>query len=439
MLRDLALTYAWNALWQVPLFCAAGWMMGLLLRESGPVLRHRVSVAMLLLPAVVPSLSWHRLHLPAAFLRWPWSEGKRGSGAVTMSLSALQKGSHGLSPLPHAWVSLFVAAYLAVFVLAMLRFGQGLWKLHRLAKNSRPVHLDKVRKAAFKHLLRSFHLGDVRLRESDEVSGPTAFWMGAPVLLLPSRFAEEAALDDLLAALAHECAHLGRRDFALQLFYTACTLPIAMHPLSALLRDRVAESREVLCDALAAQSLFGGERYAAALLRIAALLPTLHPAANLHAIGMLDAHSFERRIMIMLHPQRSHSRIGRFGSVLVAGVLGVVTCTSALALHTRVGGGSGAAHAGQAVLTRPDVVYRRDPVYPAEARAQKNTLDGTVTLAVDVNAEGKPTSVRIAKSLRPDYDQSAVDAVTEWRFNPATENGKPVAGSTSININYMLQ
>jgi hypothetical protein len=44
--------------------------------------------------------------------------------------------------------------------------------------------------------------------------------------------------------------------------------------------------------------------------------------------------------------------------------------------------------------------------------------------AVEADAEGKPTSVHTSKSLHPDYDQSSLDAVTEWRFKTALENGK---------------
>jgi TonB family protein len=44
-------------------------------------------------------------------------------------------------------------------------------------------------------------------------------------------------------------------------------------------------------------------------------------------------------------------------------------------------------------------------------------------LAVDVDSEGHPQAVKVLKSLRPDLDEKAREAVSKWRFLPATKNG----------------
>ncbi len=44
----------------------------------------------------------------------------------------------------------------------------------------------------------------------------------------------------------------------------------------------------------------------------------------------------------------------------------------------------------------------------------------------------------MAKSLRSDYDDSALDAVKQWRFEPFLLNGNPVEVSTTITITYAL-
>jgi len=44
----------------------------------------------------------------------------------------------------------------------------------------------------------------------------------------------------------------------------------------------------------------------------------------------------------------------------------------------------------------------------------------------------------VKKSLRADYDQSAVEAVSQWRWKPFLLNGEPTEVKTTITINYTL-
>jgi TonB family protein len=85
-----------------------------------------------------------------------------------------------------------------------------------------------------------------------------------------------------------------------------------------------------------------------------------------------------------------------------------------------------------------DAVYKRPPVYPMEAKTKKDTLNGPVVLAVTVNEDGVPTNVHVKKSLRADYDESALTAVKEWRWNPYLLSGNAVAVDTTVTVNYFL-
>jgi len=60
-------------------------------------------------------------------------------------------------------------------------------------------------------------------------------------------------------------------------------------------------------------------------------------------------------------------------------------------------------------------------------------------LQVTINQEGVPTKVMVIKSLRADYDQSALDAVRQWRFSPAILNGEPTAVETHIDVHYSMK
>ncbi|MGA8763079.1 MAG: energy transducer TonB [Candidatus Sulfotelmatobacter sp.] len=76
-------------------------------------------------------------------------------------------------------------------------------------------------------------------------------------------------------------------------------------------------------------------------------------------------------------------------------------------------------------VTAPKPVYTPDPQYTDKARRKK--INGTVTLAMIVTAEGKVRDVKITKSLDEGLDKQAIAAVSTWRFEPATKDGKPVA------------
>lgn len=76
------------------------------------------------------------------------------------------------------------------------------------------------------------------------------------------------------------------------------------------------------------------------------------------------------------------------------------------------------------------------PEYPASAlRAGES---GSVLLDVSVDAQGRVTSVRIARrSGSRALDRAAVRAVEQWRFTPATVNGEAVAGQVQVPIDFM--
>lgn len=75
------------------------------------------------------------------------------------------------------------------------------------------------------------------------------------------------------------------------------------------------------------------------------------------------------------------------------------------------------------------------PDYPG--RALRKGITGYVTVAFTVNAEGRTERVEVLDA-RPAqvFDRHAVEAVRQWRFEPAVRGGKPVARRVSQTINF---
>lgn len=77
------------------------------------------------------------------------------------------------------------------------------------------------------------------------------------------------------------------------------------------------------------------------------------------------------------------------------------------------------------------------PEYPRDA--QRRGQGGRVLLRVDVAADGTTTNVDFVKrSGTPELDRAAMNAVRKWRFAPARLNGKPVASSVNVPIDFVL-
>lgn len=83
-------------------------------------------------------------------------------------------------------------------------------------------------------------------------------------------------------------------------------------------------------------------------------------------------------------------------------------------------------------------VARVQPAYPAEAARVK--AEGSVTVKVEVDANGIPTSVTLAKrSGERALDEAALEAVRQWRFQPAIRNGKPVASTVEVPVDFTME
>jgi TonB family protein len=81
-------------------------------------------------------------------------------------------------------------------------------------------------------------------------------------------------------------------------------------------------------------------------------------------------------------------------------------------------------------------VYDPDPEYSEEARKAK--YQGTVVLWLVVSPEGKPQQIQVQRSLGMGLDEKAIEAVRQWRFEPAKKDGHPVPVMINVEVNFRL-
>src|SRR5258707_1177705 len=84
----------------------------------------------------------------------------------------------------------------------------------------------------------------------------------------------------------------------------------------------------------------------------------------------------------------------------------------------------------------PRAVKRVEPVYPDVGRKAK--IQGIVILETIIDRDGNVTDVRVLKGLPLGLDQSAIDAVKRWKFEPGRLNGQPVPVIFTLTVNFML-
>jgi TonB family protein len=92
----------------------------------------------------------------------------------------------------------------------------------------------------------------------------------------------------------------------------------------------------------------------------------------------------------------------------------------------RIGGG----------VSAPRLLTKVDPEFSEAARAMK--YSGIVLVNLIVDAKGMPNRVQILRPTGLGLDEQAVAAVSRYTFQPAMQNGTPVAVELNVEVNFQI-
>jgi len=101
---------------------------------------------------------------------------------------------------------------------------------------------------------------------------------------------------------------------------------------------------------------------------------------------------------------------------------------------------SGPLLAGVGDVTNPVLIpeTKVQPDYPELARVAR--LEGSVILQAIIHEDGSVGNLEILRCNRPNmgFEDAAVDAVRQWRYEPATQNGRPVEVYFTVFVEFKL-
>jgi len=440
--ESVVLTVLVNSIWQIPLLAAAGWVAARAVRPLGPAAEHRVWVGVLLGEALLPAASL----LPEDWLRisLPWGAGEAGgAGHVSVTMGAGSVVGAGGVPL-NLWM-VVALVYGAVTAWFAMRF---LWRWMRLAalrRESDAVELTGEAAEVWAQCAERLGVGKVDLATSSRIFGPVTMGSARPLVLVPPGMLDRPGDVERSTVIAHEFAHIRRKDFLKNLIYEALTLPISYHPLAGFTRERVTASREMVCDRMAA-GVTGTAQYARSLLQLATALGGAAPARLPHTLGIFDTNILERRLMELTGKRKEMGGARRLLVMAGCAALGMATCGSALALRMHVNGAAAAAFGDAPAQPKGPIAVKGSimagqrisgdiPKYPEEAKKQR--IQGTVLLDTVIGKDGSVETVSVTSGPE-ELRESALDAVRTWKYKPYLLNGDPVEVRTTIHVVYSL-
>jgi beta-lactamase regulating signal transducer with metallopeptidase domain/protocatechuate 3,4-dioxygenase beta subunit len=296
-------------------------------------------------------------------------------------------------------VQVILAIWAAGSAILIVRLIRGLGAVERLRRNASPLAPDSRLMALLAPIARELGLSSVpELRVSSQLAGPVAAGIVRPVILLPESLATCALDDRLCDILAHEAAHLVRRDPLIGLLQR---LAVAIHwpnPLVHLLSRELSRAREEVCDNhVLARDSASPTRYAHTLVDLAESIRDASP--TLAAVGLLPPRPWNLadRVTGLLDERRD--------------LMTCVTRRTLAALATLM-----LLAASPFVALGPVRIERT-----ATAQTPPTTTDGPITAdeiaGIVVDAQGRPLSGAIvdAYSFAPG-DETTTDAEGRFRL-----------------------
>jgi TonB family protein len=375
-----------DAVLRLSIVLAIGLALRAALHRRSPALRHAVLVAAIVVAPIVAVIgsTTAGLPMPATIASGPLATtlstgfaARPPAGAAAVMVAETGTDVQSITPTGPAWVTLIAPTWAAGAVASLAWLLLAGLRMRRVGRDSVEVVEPRWRGAL------------ERVRTEAGLTRPVSLLVAPRGLLLatwgwrrPRILIPECALgwsaDRIRTVLAHEVAHIVRRDWLIQLSAETLRALVWWNPLAWLTCRALRHDSELACDDAVLQTGIGPTAYAEDLLQIARIVaPANWPVA---AMRMARVSTLERRIVTMLKPgldRRPPTRRALWGVAL-----------------------------GLALLTLPVAVLRA-------AQAGRQPLDGVVYDATGAVLPG----VAVVLDSGPTQRTTTTDPAGKFRFD----------------------
>ncbi len=458
-----------NHLWQSTLFALLAGMATLALRKNQARVRHHLWLAAslkFLVPfSLLMDLGGYLARLngssetqPVFYfvmqkVSQPFSEASASRGLFAASL---------LRWLPGIVAMLWLAGFVTVIGLWWLQWRRLAASIRSAVPISNGRELDALRQVERAAGLQR----PIALWSSQNSLEPGVFGIVRPLLLWPAGISDRLQDAHLEAILAHEVQHALRRDNLTAAMHMVVEAIFWFHPLVWWMGSRLVEERERACDEEVLRLGNPPQIYAEGILKTCEFCM----ASPLACVSGVTGGDLKQRIVrIMTHG--SADNLGFFKKLLLVAIgMGAVAAPIVAGL---IKAPAAAAQSAQASVDRlpakvdgtqqpidapfpgsfnnfalpqiyhvggdvsaPKLVFAPDPQFTEKARRAK--YQGVCVISTIVDEQGNPKRVQVVRHLGMGLDKKAVEAVRQYKFEPATRFGKPVAVEVNIEVNFRL-
>jgi bla regulator protein BlaR1 len=460
-----------NHLWQSTLIAALAAILTLAFKKNQARTRHHLWLAASL-KFLVPLSLWISLGRHLASPRFSLS-GRSGllsavegfsqpfTFVVVTPVDHATNTASLLALLPGLIAAVWLCGFVAVVFIWSVRWRRVAAAAHRSTLMEQGREVDALRQLE--------RISGVRrpmpfLLSRDSAQEPGIFGIFGPVLLWPAKISEHLQDPHLEAILAHEVSHARHRDNLAAALHMMVEAIFWFHPMVWWLGARLVEERELACDEEVLQLGNPPSIYAESILKTCEFCV----GSDLACVAGVTGAELKKRIVRIMTPTLAEKLgAGRkllLASVGVAAVTGPVlfglwntprvraqsprasipqaardfaalTLDAPIPHSSQAAGGQQIYHVGPGV-SAPRLIFSPDAQFSEEAKRAKYQGICVVSLIVDV--QGNPKRLQVVRHLGKGLDQKAIEAVRQYKFEPAMHNGEPVPVEVNIEVNFRL-
>ena len=166
------------------------------------------------------------------------------------------------------------------FLVYLLHWVSSMFMVRKLLSGSQEIPIKEILECVERTRQLLFLNAKIRICQSDHPISPFVSGIWKPTLFIPSTLVATSTLEDIRAVVAHELAHLVRRDFVVYCLMQWLIIFLWFIPPVWWLRTLLYRTQDLASDEYASVLLGSGLEFGESLVRI---IQQFSPANNTHA------------------------------------------------------------------------------------------------------------------------------------------------------------